>query len=225
MTFPDRPFPWIAPSLIAANPLYLVEEIRKVEESGAELIHLDIMDGAFVPNITMGPWIVEAVRKATNLPLDVHLMVTQPDRLLPAFMDLNPQMISIHLEATLHLHRTLEEIKKRGISAGVAMNPATSVTLLEAILPVLDYVVVMSVNPGFFGQKFLPFVLPKIAQLNRLRALQNHRFLIEVDGGVNGDNAGEILAQGAEILVAGLSFFSASDPRGFLKKLKSSLPA
>jgi ribulose-phosphate 3-epimerase len=224
MPFPDRPLPWIAPSIIAGDPLSLREEIRKVEEGGVDILHLDIMDGTFVPNITMGPWIIEGIRRATSLPLDVHLMVYQPERLLPTFLDLNPQMISIHFEATLHLHRTLEEIQKRGISAGVAINPATPPLLLQAILPVVDYVVVMSVNPGFAGQRFLPFVLPKISELREMRERYGCRFLIEVDGGITPENAQEIRQRGGEILVAGMSFFSAPDPREIVKRLRG-IPA
>ena len=208
----------IAPSLLSADFAHLADDIAQVESS-ADILHIDVMDGRFVPNITMGPMIVEAVRKTTDLPLDVHMMIVEPDRYLADFRQAGADMISVHVEACPHLERTVELIHERGALAGVAINPATPVEVLTDILPEVDYVLVMSVNPGFGGQKFWPRAVDKIGRLLALRG-DRHRPLIEVDGGINQDTAPLVKAAGAEILVAGSYVFSAEMPSERIKILR-----
>lgn len=209
----------IAPSILSANFGRLAEDIQKVE-GAADLLHLDVMDGRFVPNITMGPMVVEAVRKTTDLPLDVHMMIVEPDRYLSDFRSAGADMICVHWEACAHIERTVDQIHRLGALAGVAINPGTPVELLTDILPELDYVLVMSVNPGFGGQQFWPRAVDKVARLGALRG-DRDRPLIEVDGGINRDTAPLVRAAGAEILVAGSFVFGADDPVRQIEILKA----
>lgn len=208
----------IAPSLLSADFSRLADSIQQVE-GFADLLHLDIMDGRFVPNITMGPLVVEAVRKTTDLPLDVHMMIVEPDRYLSDFRKAGADMISVHLEACLHLERTVDQIHQLGALAGVAINPATPVEALTDILDELDYVLVMSVNPGFGGQAFWPRAVEKIRRVVHMRGDQE-RPLIEVDGGINHETASKVLEAGADIMVAGSYVFGADNPTERIKILR-----
>jgi ribulose-phosphate 3-epimerase len=202
----------IAPSILSADFARLGEEIRDVERGGADWIHVDVMDGHFVPNITIGPLIVEAIRPVTKLPLDVHLMIEEPDRYIPQFAKSGADWITVHQEACRHLHRTLYLIKEQGVKAGVVLNPATPLVTIESVLEDLDMVLLMTVNPGFGGQKFIHSVVPKIKELRRMldeRGL-NH-VEIEVDGGVNEQTARLCEEAGATVLVAGSAVFNQSD--------------
>ena len=201
----------IAPSLLAADFARLADEIASVERGGASLLHLDVMDGHFVPNLTMGPPLVRSVRKVTRSILDVHLMVTDPDAYAPAFIEAGADMVSVHYEAARHLDRTLHMIRNRGAKAGVVLNPATPVGLLEDVLDVADYVLIMSVNPGFGGQQFIPNALNKIRKLDSLRREHGLKFAIEIDGGVGPDNVEPIVKAGCDWLVAGSSVFHSAD--------------
>ena len=209
----------LAPSVLAADFGHLAEEIARAEQGGATLIHLDVMDGHFVPNLSMGPAVVKAVRRATRLPLDVHLMIENADLYVDAFADAGANWISLHVEALPHLQRTVAHLRERGLKAGVALNPSTPLVSVEEIAPELDYVVVMSVNPGFGGQKFLPGSLDKV---RRMRDLLRHRGLtaqIEVDGGVDETNVKALVEAGAEVLVAGTSVFGKGDPAASARRL------
>ncbi|MBR8658216.1 MULTISPECIES: ribulose-phosphate 3-epimerase [Brevibacillus] len=202
----------IAPSILSADFARLGEEIRDVERGGADWIHVDVMDGRFVPNITIGPLIVEAIRPVTKLPLDVHLMIEEPDRYIPQFAKSGADWITVHQEACRHLHRTLYLIKEQGVKAGVVLNPATPLVTIESVLEDLDMVLLMTVNPGFGGQKFIHSVVPKIKELRRMldeRGL-NH-VEIEVDGGVNAQTARLCEEAGATVLVAGSAVFNQAD--------------
>jgi ribulose-phosphate 3-epimerase len=201
----------------------LGEEIRAAEAAGADLIHVDVMDGHFVPNITIGPMIVEGLRKITKLPLDVHLMIENPDKYLQDFASAGADYITVHAEATAHLHRTVQCIKESGVKAGVSLNPATQLCSLDYILTDLDMVLLMSVNPGFGGQKFIPSALDKIRKLRGMINDRNLSVLIEIDGGVKLDDAPEIAAAGADILVMGSAFFGSGDYAAFMKKLGEKL--
>ncbi len=201
----------IAPSILSADFSRLAEEVMAIEAAGADVVHIDIMDGCFVPNITIGPLVIEAIRKVTNLPFDVHLMIVEPDRYLEDFAKAGANWISVHVEACLHLHRTITYIKKLGKKAGVAINPATSLHSLEYILDDVDYVVVMSVNPGFGGQRFIYTMLRKIEKLRQIISKRGLSVKIEVDGGINLETIGEIVQAGAEILVAGSAIFNTKD--------------
>ena len=201
----------IAPSILSANFLKLGEEIRAAEEAGADILHIDIMDGHFVPNITIGPFIVEAIRTITSLPLDVHLMIEEPDKYLEDFIKAGADYLTVHYEASVHLHRTVHYIKENGIKAGVSLNPATPVWSLEHILPDIDMALIMSVNPGFGGQGFIQMSTDKIKKLKRLISEKGLHTLIEVDGGVKLDNALDIVSAGADILVMGSAFFHSKD--------------
>lgn len=197
----------IAPSILSADFSKLGAEIKEVEQGGADYIHVDVMDGHFVPNITIGPLVVEAIKPITTLPLDVHLMIENPDDYIQEFVKAGATIITVHQEACLHLHRTIESIKEYGIKAGVVINPATPVSLIEEVLPIVDMVLVMTVNPGFGGQSFIPQTLHKIEQLSDLRKKSNLSFEIEVDGGINVDTAKLCVAAGADVLVAGSAIF------------------
>ena len=201
----------IAPSILAADFARLAEEISRVEAAGADLLHVDVMDGHFVPNLTIGPPVISAIAAVTRLPLDVHLMVEQPDSLLPAFIEAGSAYLSVHVEACRHLHRTVQTIKAAGVHAGVVLNPATSLYMLDEILPELDMVLLMSVNPGFGGQQFIPATLEKIRALKHRIKSRHLRVMIEVDGGVKSDNARHIHEAGADILVAGTAIFGQPD--------------
>ncbi|CAI8795021.1 Ribulose-phosphate 3-epimerase [Brevibacillus sp. IT-7CA2] len=202
----------IAPSILSADFARLGEEILDVEKGGADWIHVDVMDGHFVPNITIGPLIVEAIRPVTKLPLDVHLMIEEPDRYIPQFAKSGADWITVHQEACRHLHRTLHLIKEQGVKAGVVLNPATPIFTIEPVLADLDMVLLMTVNPGFGGQKFIHSVVPKVAQL---RQMLNERGLghveIEIDGGVNAQTARLCEEAGATVLVAGSAVFNQAD--------------
>lgn len=201
----------IAPSILSANFLKLGEEIKAAEKAGADILHIDIMDGHFVPNITIGPFIVEAINSITSLPLDVHLMIENPDKYLEDFINAGADYLTVHYEASVHLHRTVSFIKEKGIKAGVSLNPATPVWSIEHILPDIDMALIMSVNPGFGGQGFIQMSTDKIKTLKRLISEKGLHTLIEVDGGVKLDNALEIVSAGADILVMGSAFFHSKD--------------
>ncbi|MFJ6412078.1 ribulose-phosphate 3-epimerase [Terribacillus saccharophilus] len=201
----------IAPSILSADFANLANEIRDVEKGGADYIHVDVMDGHFVPNITIGPLIVEAIRPVTKLPLDVHLMIENPDQYIEAFIKAGADIITVHQEACVHLHRTIMMIKEQGVKAGVVLNPATPVSLIEEILPEVDMVLLMTVNPGFGGQRFIPSVLKKVEELSRLREALELDFEIEIDGGVNIETAGLCTDAGADVLVAGSAVYNQED--------------
>jgi ribulose-phosphate 3-epimerase len=213
----------IAPSLLSADFMRLGEEIRAAEAAGADMLHLDIMDGHFVPNITIGPFVVEAIRKTTGLPLDVHLMIEEPDRYVADFVKAGADYLTVHMEASVHLHRTVHWIKDSGVKAGVSLNPATPVWSLDHILADLDLVLLMSVNPGFGGQGFIPQALDKIKTLKTMLAERGLAIPIEVDGGVKYDNAREVAAAGADILVMGSAFFGSGDYRELTARLREVL--
>ena len=213
----------IAPSILSADFMRLGDEIRAVEESGADMIHLDVMDGHFVPNITIGPAIVEAIRGITSLPLDVHLMIEDPDKFLGDFIRAGADFITVHQEASTHLHRTVFWIRESGIKAGVSLNPATPVWSLEHILPDLDMVLIMSVNPGFGGQEFIPATLDKIRALRTMNAQRGLSVSIEVDGGVKLSNARDIADAGADILVMGSAFFGSGDYGQIISRMRELL--
>jgi ribulose-phosphate 3-epimerase len=200
----------IAPSILAADFANLAQDIAKVEKAGADLVHLDIMDGHFVPNITIGPPVVTSIRKITSLPLDAHLMIEAPSRYLDALIQAGVNWISVHVEADTHLNRTVNYLRERGIRSGVALNPATPLGSLEEILPEIDFVLLMSVNPGFGGQRFIPSTLKKIRKLKEVISCNGYRARIEVDGGIGTDNLQEILTAGAEIIVMGSAIFGAN---------------
>lgn len=203
----------LAPSILAADFARLADQIRAVEQGGAGLLHMDVMDGHFVPNLTIGPPLVASVRKVTRLPLDCHLMVENPDEFIPAFKDAGADWISVHQETCAHLHRSLELIKHHDCVAGVVLNPATPIETLTEILDIVDYVLIMSVNPGFGGQKFIRHSLQKIARLATMRNQRGLNFRIEVDGGVSLETVGDVVRAGAEILVAGSAVFGSGDPK------------
>ncbi len=212
----------VAPSILSADFSRLGDEVRSAESAGADWIHIDVMDGHFVPNITIGPLIVEAVKRVTDLPLDVHLMIERPDDYVETFAKAGADIITVHTEACLHLHRTLHHIREAGSLAGVALNPATPISCLEHILPNLDMILVMSVNPGFGGQSFIPQSLEKI-QLTRSKVNSRsggREILIEVDGGVTSANALKVVEAGADILVMGSAFFGAGDRPGLVSSIR-----
>lgn len=213
----------IAPSILSADFMRLGEEIKAAEAAGADILHLDIMDGHFVPNITIGHAIVEAIKKTTNIPLDVHLMIEEPDKFLGDFMAAGADYITVHAEASVHLHRTVQRIKEKGVKAGVSLNPATPLLSLDCILSDLDMVLLMSVNPGFGGQDFIPFVIDKIKTLKNIINERRLNVLIEVDGGVKLNNAKEIALAGADVLVMGSAFFNTKDYSGLMKELRGIL--
>jgi ribulose-phosphate 3-epimerase len=209
----------LAPSILSADFARLAEDVRLAVDGGAALMHVDVMDGHFVPNITIGPPVVASLRKATEVPLDVHLMIENPDQYIPAFVDAGADWISVHQEACIHLHRTLDLIRSRSVQAGVVLNPATPVETIGEVLDMVDYVLVMSVNPGFGGQKFIRHSLTKIMKLAMLRTERRLDFKIEVDGGVSLDTIGDVVRAGAEVLVAGNAVFGKGDARENVQKL------
>jgi len=211
----------IAPSILSADFARLAEEIKAVASAGADVIHVDVMDGHFVPNITIGPLVVKAVRKVTDLPLDVHLMIENPDQYLDQFAEAGADWITVHVETGYHLHRTIHKIKDLGKKAGAVLNPATPLNPLEYILDDLDLVMIMSVNPGFGGQSFIPSSLHKIRELKRMIDARGLNVGIEVDGGVGPDNIGTIAEAGANIFVAGSAIFNQDDYGKIIAEMKS----
>jgi ribulose-phosphate 3-epimerase len=209
----------IAPSILSADFTKLGEEIEAVERAGASYIHVDVMDGHFVPNLTIGPFIVESVARVTHLPIDAHLMIENPDDFIGAFARAGANMISVHPETTYHLHRTINHIRDERCRAGVVLNPATPLAMIEDVLGELDYVLLMSVNPGFGGQKFIPSSLDKLRRLRELIRARGTSVKIEIDGGIGPDNAGQVVAAGAEILVAGSAVFGKPDPSEAMRDL------
>jgi ribulose-phosphate 3-epimerase len=208
---PNEKFNKISPSILSADFSRLGGEVQAVEKAGADYIHVDVMDGHFVPNITIGGVVVESLRKMTSLPLDVHLMIRNPDEFLTAFVEAGAGILTVHVEACPHLHRTLTEIKKRGVRAGVSLNPATPLCLIEPALEYADLVLVMTVNPGFGGQEFIPAMLPKIKQLRSLIDRKGWNLELEVDGGIKVDNIGAVAKAGADVFVSGSGIFKTSD--------------
>jgi len=202
----------LLPSILSADFARLADEIAAAERGGGTVIHVDVMDGHFVPNITTGPPVVKSLRKATKLPLDCHLMIENPDEYIPAFAEAGANWVSVHYEACRHLHRTLQLIAHHGMQPAVVLNPATRVELIRDILPMLHHVLIMSVNPGFGGQEFIPFALDKIRRLVQLRQEMGLAFKIEVDGGVAHDTVAQVVQAGAELLVAGNAVFGAGHP-------------
>ncbi|BAS46335.1 ribulose-phosphate 3-epimerase [Staphylococcus schleiferi] len=198
----------IFPSLLSADFLNLKQEMIELERAGVDALHFDVMDGQFVPNISIGFPILEAVRSATSLPIDVHLMINNPEQYIDTFIDKGANKLSVHYEATPHIHRIVQRIKNRGVEAGVVINPGTPISALDTLLDEVDYVLIMSVNPGFGGQKFIPSSLRKIAQLKEQRNQRELDFKIEVDGGVNAETATQVIEAGADWLVAGSYFFN-----------------
>ena len=215
----------IAPSLLAADFARLGAQIEAVERGGADLLHLDVMDGHFVPNLTMGPVVARAVRRVTRLPIDVHLMVREPDRFLEAFAEAGATMMSVHVETAVHLQRTIAEIKTLGCRAGAVLNPAPPGVALEEIAGDLDYVLVMSVNPGFGGQAFLPRSESKVRAVRMLLDAQGSNAMIEIDGGIDTRTAGRVVAAGARILVAGAAIFTHPDPEAATRELRAAAAA
>ncbi|MFV2051073.1 ribulose-phosphate 3-epimerase [Metabacillus sp. YM-086] len=213
----------IAPSILSADFAKLGEEIKDVEKGGADYIHVDVMDGHFVPNITIGPLIVEAIRPVTKLPLDVHLMIEQPDLYIKEFVRAGADIITVHVEASKHLHRTIQLIKSEGIKAGVVLNPHTPIELILHILEDIDMVLFMTVNPGFGGQSFIPQVLPKIKALADMIKEKNLSVDIEVDGGINEETAKQCVAAGANVLVAGSFIYNKPDRQAAIQSLKQAV--
>ena len=210
----------IVPSILSADFAHLGDDISKMERGGARMLHVDVMDGHFVPNLTLGPPLVKSIRKVTALALDVHLMVSDPDKYAPLFIEAGADQVSVHFEAATHLDRTIRMIQSEGAKAGVVINPATPVAALEDVLYLVDYVLVMSVNPGFEAQKFIPNALNKIARLDRLRKDQRLSFFIEIDGGVSPANTAEIVRSGCDWLVAGSAVFHSEDPAATVKQMQ-----
>ncbi len=215
----------LAPSILSADFSKLAEDVAKIEAGGADYIHVDVMDGHFVPNITYGPVVMKSLLGKTDLPFDVHLMIENPDQYLEDFVTPNTAFITVHQEACTHLNRTIQHIKSLGVKAGVSLNPATSLSTLDYILEDVDMVLIMSVNPGFGGQKFIPSALEKIRELAEIRRAEELDFEIEIDGGANLDNVQEIVSAGTDIVVAGSAVFKTPDieetTKQFISKIRS----
>jgi ribulose-phosphate 3-epimerase len=211
----------IVPSLLSADFAALGDAVARAERGGADMIHVDIMDGHFVPNLTMGPAVVKSLKRVTRVPLDVHLMIEAPDRYAEAFVEAGASSLTVHVEAVVHLHRTVQLLKSLGVKAGVALNPATPVTTLEQIAGDVDYVLVMTVNPGFGGQTFIPRSTSKVRAVRELLRREGSTAPIEVDGGIDVHTAPAIVAAGADILVAGNAVFGARDPEGAIRALRA----
>ena len=213
----------LAPSILSADFSELGKQVSKIEKGGADFIHVDVMDGAFVPNISFGAPVMKSLLGKTNVPFDVHLMIEHPELRIPDFVTPNTEYITVHQEACTHLHRVIQQIKGFGVKAGVAINPATPVSLLENILGDVDLVLIMSVNPGFGGQKFIPNAVVKVCELDEIRKNEELKFLIEIDGGVNLDNCQMLADAGVDILVAGSAVFGAEDIAKRTKEFKKLL--
>ncbi len=213
----------IAPSILSADFTCLEAEIKAVEAGGADYIHVDVMDGHFVPNITIGPMIVKAARRATQLPLDVHLMISDPDPFIDAFVEAGASILTVHAEAAIHLHRTIQRIKDHGAKASVALNPATDLSVLNYVLEELDMVLLMTVNPGFEGQRFIPAVLPKIEALREMVNDRDLKMDIEVDGGISEKNLRTVSSAGADVFVAGSAIFYSEDYGETIRKMRERL--
>ena len=210
----------IAPSILSADFSRLGDEIKRLEDAGADYVHVDVMDGHFVPNITIGPFVVAAVRKTTALPLDVHLMIENPDMYISEFADAGADIITVHVEACAHLHRTIQAIKEKGKKAGVSLNPATPLEILRYIINDIDLLLIMSVNPGFSGQRFIPSALQKIKDAREMIEKAGADIIIEVDGGIKLDNIGKVSAAGADMFVSGSGVFGTSDYRKTIEDMK-----
>ena len=213
----------LAPSILSADFARLADQIAAVERGGADLLHLDVMDGHFVPNLTIGPPVVESIARVTRLPLDVHLMISDPDRFIEAFATAGATMISVHVEALNHLHRTIMAIKQTGCRAGVAINPATPLVAIEQVACDLDYVLIMSVNPGFGGQAFIPRSESKVRAVRALLDAAGNPAPVEIDGGIDASNAERVVRAGAGILVAGAAIFGSDDPEDATRRMKSAV--
>ena len=210
----------VAPSILSADFSVLGEEIKKIENAGADMVHIDVMDGNFVPNITIGPLVVSAIRPLTKLPLDVHLMIEKPDRYFEAFKNAGANNITVHAEAVTHLDRAVSRIREMGLKAGVSLNPSTPETVLEYVLDKIDMILVMTVNPGFGGQTFIEGMLNKISAIKKMISDRNLSVDIEVDGGINENTVSLVTAAGANVLVTGSAFFRSKDPKAFVTLLK-----
>lgn len=210
----------IAPSILSANFSKLAEEIQEVDAAGADYIHVDVMDGHFVPNLTFGSLAVEAIRPVTTLPLDVHLMIENPDKYIPEFARAGADIITVHVEACPHLHRTIQLIKENGVKAGVALNPATPIDQVKHILEDLDLILLMTVNPGFGGQTFIRSVLPKIEQISQLIQIRQLSIDVEVDGGINAETARQCVEAGANVLVAGSAIYNQANRKAAIQEIR-----
>ncbi len=215
----------ISPSILSADFTCLATELKALEDAGADYIHIDVMDGSFVPNITVGPFIVEAIRRATGLPLDVHLMIEAPERYVDDFAKAGSSVITVHAEATRHLHKTVQAIREKGIKAGVSINPATPVSVLQDIIGDIDLLLVMSVNPGFGGQGFINSSLKKISDARRMIEEAGRAIELEVDGGIKADNIAKVAAAGADVFVSGSGIFSTKDYGETISRMRENIRA
>ncbi len=210
----------VAPSILSADFTRLKEALDLIKHSGGDWVHVDVMDGHYVPNLTIGPPVIQSIRNATDLFMDVHLMVVEPDRLIPYFIQAGANMITVHAEACTHLNRTLQCIREAGVKAGVALNPATSLSELDYSCDAVDMILLMTVNPGFGGQSYIPEMTGKIRQLRGMIQLRNPGILLEIDGGISTANIAEVTSAGANVIVTGSAFFNAPDPAGYVRELK-----